>query len=173
MNSERAGLIVLCVLLSLFAMLFTIGFISTTTASYSMDRYTEQVCTFSEYKLQVIERRGTYSEVYYVYVQEYEKPLKIGQIVSDLVNQRVLKGLEEGDQITVLVDKKQNLISLEHQGEYVLTYEEYVAEHEKNDGVGVIVTLILSCASWGLIIFLIVHYKKTGMISDVVPRRRH
>ena len=83
----------------------------------------------------------------------------------------MLNGLEEGDQITVLFDKKRNLSSLEHQGEYVLTYEEYVAEHERNDGVGVIVTLIMSCISWGLIIFLIVRYKKTGMISDVVPRR--
>ncbi|MBQ2806287.1 MAG: hypothetical protein IJF08_04490 [Clostridia bacterium] len=47
-----------------------------------------------------------------------------------------------------------------------------MAEHERNDGVGVIVTLIMSCISWGLIIFLIVRYKKTGMISDIVPRRR-
>jgi len=171
-NSEKIGLIVLCVFLSLFAMLFTAGFIATTTASYSMDRFTEQVCTFSEYELKVYEHRGSDSEVYYICVQEYEKPLEIDQIVSDLVNRRVLNGLEKGDQITVLFDKKRNLSSLEHQGEYVLTYEEYVAEHERNDGVGVIVTLIMSSISWGLIIFLIVRYKKTGMISDIVPRRR-
>ena len=172
MNSEKIGLIVLCVFLSLFAMLFTAGFIATTTASYSMDRFTEQVCTFSEYELKVYERRGSDSEVYYIYVQEYEKPLEIDQIVSDLVNRRVLNGLEKGDQITVLFDKKRNLLSLAHQGEYVLTYEDYVAEHEKNTGLGVIVMLIMSCISWGLIIFLIVRYKKTGMISDIVPRRR-
>ena len=171
MKAEKIGLIVVCVFLSLFAVLFTAGFIGTTTASYSMDRFTEQSCTFLEYEYQVIERKNGDIERYYVYVQEYEKPLEIDQIVFDQVNRRVLNGLEEGDQITVLFDKKRNLSSLEHQGEYVLTYEEYVAEHERNDGVGVIVTLIMSCISWGLIIFLIIHYKKTGMISDIMPRR--
>lgn len=172
MIAEKIKMITLCTVLSFFAMLFTIGFIGMTTASYSKDRYTEQACTFLEYEYQVIELKNGDVERYFVYVQEYEKPLKISQNAFDQVNRRVLNRLEEGDQITVLFDKKRNLSSLEHQGEYVLTYEEYVAEHERNDGVGVIVTLIMSCISWGLIVFLIVHYKKTGGISDIVRNRR-
>ena len=172
MMAEKIKMITLCTVLSIFAMLFTIGFIGMATASYSKDCYTEQACTFLEYEYQVIELKNSDVERYFVYVQEYEKPLEIDQIVSDLVNRRVLNGLEKGDQITVLVDKRRNLISLAHQGEYVLTYEDYVAEHEKNTGVGVIVMLIMSCISWGLIVFLIVHYKKTGGISDIVRNRR-
>ena len=172
MMAEKIKMITLCTVLSIFAMLFTIGFIGMATASYSKDCYTEQACTFLEYEYQVIELKNGDVERYFVYVQEYEKPLKISQNAFDQVNRRVLNDLEEGDQITVLVDKRRNLSSLEHQGEYVLTYEEYVAEHERNDGVGVIVTLIMSCISWGLIVFLIVHYKKTGGISDIVRNRR-
>ena len=103
--------------------------------------------------------------------KEYAKPLQIDNLVFDQANRRVLNDLKQGDQITVLLDKKQNVISMEYQGRYVLTYEDYAAEHENNNTVGVIVTLILSCASWGLIIFLIVHYIKTGRVSDVLPRR--
>ena len=171
MKSEKIMLIVVCVLLSLFGILFGMGFISTTTASYSKDQYTEQACTFLAYEYEIWERKGADWESYEIYVQEYAKPLEIDHLVFDQVNRRVLNNLEQGDQITVLLDKKLNVISIEHQGEYVLTYEDYVAEHGNNDTIGVIVTLVLCCACWGVIIFLIVHYKKTGRVSDVLPKR--
>ena len=167
MKSEKIMLIVLCVLLALFGVLFGMGFVSTTTASYSKDQYTEQTCTFLTYEHEV----GADWESYEICVQEYAKPLQIDNIVFDQVNRRVLNDLKQGDQITLLLDKKQNVISMEYQGRYVLTYEDYVAEHENNNTVGVIVTLILSCACWGVIIFLIVHYIKNGRVSDVLPRR--
>ena len=171
MKSEKIMLIVVCVLLALFGILFGMGFVSTTTASYSKDQYTEQTCTFLTYEYEVWERKGADWESYEIYVQEYAKPLQIDNLVFDQVNRHVLNDLKQGDQITVLLDKKQNVISMEYQGRYVLTYEDYAAEHENNNTVGVIVTLILSCACWGVIIFLIVHYIKTGRVSDVLPRR--
>ena len=102
MNSEKIALIVLCVFFSLFAMLFTAGFIATTTASYSMDRFTEQVCTFSEYELKVYEHRGSDSEVYYIYVQEYEKPLKC-QLDCELSKKS--RSLHEHEQIPAIFSK--------------------------------------------------------------------
>ena len=169
---EKSALVINCVIFLALAILFGTCFVVLAGTTYSEDRYTEQICTFSECDYVVHERGGARGTEYYdVYVQEYEKPLQIDQIVFDQVNKSVLFDLKEGDQITVLLDQKNHVISMAHDGQYVLTYEDYVAEHESNNTVGVFATLILCGMCLGLVIFLIFRYKKTGRVLDVLPKR--
>lgn len=166
MKSGKISLIVLCVIFSALAILFGVGFVFLAGTNYSEDQYLEQTCTFLDCEHVVHERISDADVEYYeIYVQEYEKPLQIDLIVFDQVNKSLLFDLDEGEVITVLLDKKNHVISMSHDGQYVLSYEDYVAEHESNNTVGVFVTLIMCGMSVGIVIVLIVYYKKHGIID--------
>lgn len=166
MKSGKITLIVPCVIFSALAILFGAGFVFYAGTNYSEDQYSEQTCTFLDYDHVVrVSTKGLNSEWYDIYVQEHEKPLQIDQIVFDQINKSVLFDLNEGDEITVLLDKKNKVISMAHDGQYALTYEDYVAEHERNNTVGIFASLIMCGMSVGIIIFLVAYYKQYGKID--------
>ena len=118
-------------------------------------------CTVVEYEL-VSTAKSSY---YFIYVEEYEKPLEIDNIVMNVIDREALLELEAGD--TILVSHYEgkrsfNLYTLSHADKTILAYEDYLAEHEGNNTIGIWVTGVLSLSSIALLIANTIHYKKTG-----------
>ena len=174
MKSEKILCIVFCVMISLLALLSVAGIITLARAeiSYATTQLIQESCTFIKYEYEVIERRkGDDIERYYIYVKEYTEPLEIDNIVSDQVNKIVLRDLQEGDMITLSIDQKRNVLSAEHNGQYIVSYEDYVAKHSRNNIVGIIVSALFFCFCVIFLIVCVVRYKKTGMVSDILAYR--
>lgn len=109
-------------------------------------------CTFIKYEY--IEYRYSKSSkmrYYNIYVEEYDKPLQVDNIVYKRINKDLLLQLNEGDTIKVsLLEEKEKfyLYSLSCGGVYILSYEDYLSEHESNDSIGSIVLPALLCMSF-------------------------
>ena len=128
-------------------------------------------CTVVEYELITASK----SSYYFIYVEEYEKPLEIGNVTKNVINREVLLELEAGDTIVVSYyegKRSLNLYSLAHGEKTILAYEDYLAEHEGNNTVGIWVTGALSLASIALLIVNTLRYKKTGECISLQGRYR-
>ena len=127
----------------------------------SVDELYYEQCTYvnSEY---VSVGRGYHN--YYIYVEEYNEPLKIDNIVVNKTHEELLFSLNEGDIISVSIvdNNKLNLFSISFNGEYILSYEDYLDEHNGNNIVGIVVTAVISCIALGILVFGSIYYKKTG-----------
>lgn len=166
MKSEKILCIVFCVIFSLLALLpvACIITLARAEASYATTQLTQESCTFIKYEYET----GADVKRYHIYVQEYTEPLEIDNIISDQVNKIVLRDLQEGDMITLSIDQKRNVLSAEHNGQYIVSYEDYVAKHSRNNIMGIIVSALFFCFSVISLIACIVHYKKTGKVSDIL-----
>ena len=47
---------------------------------------------------------------------------------------------------------------------FVLSYDDYLARHTKNNRIGIVVTSIMITITASLLVFGIIYYKKTGKI---------
>lgn len=125
------------------------------------DSLVYETCTVVEYELVSTAKSSHYS----IYVEEYEKPLEIDNIVMNVIDREALLELEAGDTIVVSHyegKRSFNLYTLSHADKTILAYEDYLAEHEGNNTIGIWVTGVLSLSSIALLIANTIHYKKTG-----------
>lgn len=169
MPNNKKNYIIQNILLSFLVILFT-GFLIgvLTIKEYpNKDELKYKNYTFVNYEY--VKRTGRYGsrEKYYIYVKEYEKPLEIDNIVVKKTNLDVLKTIQPDDIIVVSIreyDDNLDIYSFEYNGDYVLTYEDYLSRHNSNNKTGIIVTSILSGVTLSLLIFGIIYYKKTGKL---------
>ena len=127
----------------------------------SSEELTYEQCTYikSEY---VSVGRGYHN--YYIYVEEYNEPLKIDNIVINRTNEELLFSLNKGDTIIVSIydNGKLDLFSVSYNNDYILSYEDYLTEHNGNNTVGKISTAVMSCIALGFLVGESIYYKKTG-----------
>ena len=132
----------------------------------SEDSLVYEECTFIKYEYKEIKyRRTSTMKYYYLYVEEYDEPFIIDNIVFSKTNEEALQNLMGGDKITVSLfeDKdKLYLYSASYKQSDILSYEAYFVEHESNDSIGVIVCSVLLCMSLALFIAEVYYYKKNG-----------
>lgn len=122
-------------------------------------------CTFVKYEFEQKKgARGSVYNHYYIYVEEYEEPLEIDEMVFQSIKESELLSLRSGDKITVSISDKAYLYSLFYGDDYIWSYEDYLIVHKDNDKVGFIVASMLSCLGFVPFIIGIIHYKKTGEI---------
>ncbi len=154
----------------LLAGLFIWGFFSLMfTEKYpSADSLVYENCTVVDYEL-VSTGRASW---YYIYVEEYEKPLEIGTIVMREIDRDALRWMNAGDTIVVSHyegKRSLNLYALSHGDTVILSYEDYLTAHDGNDSVGVVITAVMALLQIGLLIANTVYYKRTGRC---LPMRR-
>lgn len=124
-------------------------------------------CTFIRYEYE--KNIGTHgsSKKCLIYVNEYETPLEIDNIVVNEINANVLNSIKSGDEIVVSIQydhDKYNLYSMAYKERFVLSYDDYLTRHTKNNRIGIVVTSIMIAITASLLIFGIIYYKKTGKI---------
>ena len=112
-------------------------------------------------------RKGTknVSERYYIFVNEYDKPLEIDNIVFDKVNRNALDNLISGDVLTVSIreyNDNYDLYSIAMNENYILSYEDYLTCHNRNNTLGLIIIPIVISIAIFILVFGIIRYKKTG-----------
>ena len=130
------------------------------------DSLTYDECTLVEYELITTSKRA----YYYIYVEEHQKPLEIDSIVIDRIDRDALLALNPGDTMVVSTyegKKALTLYSLSHGNKTILAYEDYLAEHNENNTVGIVFTSIASFVSLGLFIGNMIYYRKKGNILPV------
>lgn len=105
------------------------------------------------------------SERYYIFVIEYDKPLELDNIVYDIVNRDALDNLISGDVLTVSIREyngNYDLYSIAMNENYILSYEDYLTCHNKNNTIALIFIPILISIAGFILVFGIIRYKKTG-----------
>lgn len=130
----------------------------------SEDALTFQECTFMKW-----EKKTAYRYVrYFVYVEEYEAPLEIDNIVLCKVNKDILSQLKQGDKVTVSISEAKNkwkVHAISYQGTPILAFEDYIVQHKRNDRIGTVICSVLSIAFLGGFVANIVYYRKNGNIK--------
>ena len=143
-----------------------IGTIECSKIDYpSIESLSYEICTFSYFKKETMDRRTSTTERYYIYVEEYNEPLVIDNNTFDKVNHFALSYIKEGSEITVslnIEDDEIEVYSLKYKDKYVLSYEDYLDVHTRNSKIGVVVLSILSGIDLTLLIAEVVYFKKTG-----------
>ena len=118
-------------------------------------------CTF----VRCEQKNTAKSSRYYIYVEEYEKPLEIDNIVLGQIDREALLALELGDKITVSKydgKKEYTLYSLSHGETGILLYEDYLLRHNKNNAIGMVISSVFLSMVVGIFIWSVYYYKKTG-----------
>ena len=138
----------------------------TTTDYPTKESLVYEECTFIKYEYIVKENHNHSTTRYYnIYVEEYDKPLEIDNIIYDRIHQGLLSTLEKGDKITVSIKHHKNdmnLYEMSYGEKYILSYDDYLDAHKENDEIGFILAPVLICLISGLIIAEAVHYKLKG-----------
>lgn len=117
-------------------------------------------CTFKWYDHEVERRRVNY---YYIYVNEYDKPLKIDGKVFKETDEKALSEIEMMDKITVSIFNKGDdlyLYSVSHGDVQILSYDVFVSEHMRANEIQFYSSMAIGplCLARG--IYCIVNYKK-------------
>ena len=143
-----------------FFLYFLVGVV--TIGKYpSADSLVYEECTF----VRCEQKNTAKSSRYYIYAEEFEKPLEIDNIVIGQIDREALLALEEGDTITISKyegRKEYTLYSMSHGETDILSYENYLSKHTGNNTTGIVVCSILLCMTVGLFIGAVIHYRKTG-----------
>lgn len=127
----------------------------------SADSLVYEECTF----VRCEQKNTAKSSRYYIYVEEYEKPMVIDNIVISQINREALLSLEVGDMITVCKyegKKEYTLYSLSHGETGILLYEDYLLRHNKNNATGMVISSVFLSMVVGIFIWSVYYYKKTG-----------
>ena len=160
-KKEKTTFILFTAVTLCFALLFLVCFIALALTRYpSPDTLSYEACTFVKYQ----DKNLTKSEEYSVYVEEYDEPLKIDTVVYSKVSKEALSKLEAGDTVTISLVKKNFLFlcAMSYNETSILSYEDYVAEHNATNRVGMIVTACLTLALFCPLVINLVYYIKTG-----------
>ena len=128
----------------------------------SADALVYETCTFARY-----ERIswGKYGASYYIYVEEYGKPLEIDSLSIRGIDREALEAVKAGDSIVVSKEEGKNsfpLYALSHGDRDILAYEDFLAQQKRNDHVGAIVVGLFSLLPIGLLAANVILYRKTG-----------
>ena len=154
------GITIFYILLLIFSLLFIVQLIFVNSYPDKNElKYEQYTYVNHEY---VSMGKGYYE--YHIYVEEHDEPLKIDKFVEDKVDEELLVLLKKGDVITVCVyDKKDlDLFLLMYNDSDILSYNDYLSEHKKNNNAGIVMFSFISLVC---IIYLIkgsINYKKTG-----------
>ena len=116
----------------------------------NINSLTYEECTFIEYEY-IEYRYSKYGKTKYynIYVEEYDKPLKTDDLVYKCINKDVLDELDSGDTVKVSLSKEENKIEIYAMffgGDSVLTYDDYLTEHKKDEAVGYVFLPVILCA---------------------------
>lgn len=127
----------------------------------SKDELKYEECTYIKYEYV---SSGNTEHQYYIYVEEYNAPLKIDNIVINKTNEELLFSLNSGETIIVSIedDSEFYLFSISYNSKYILSYEDFLSEHDSNNVIGIIVTSIMASISLAFLIGGSIYYKKTG-----------
>ena len=157
---------------SVFFLALTLFFVWALFGVMLIEEYPEKAeltyeeCTFIKYeKIERRYNRHSKMRYYYLYVEEYDQPLEIDNIVFPVTNEEALQRLKQGDKVTVSLYEYKGEINLYEAfcgSDSILNYEDYLSKHNGNNELGVIVCSVFICASIGLLFAGIVHYRKTG-----------
>ena len=143
-----------------FFLYFLVGVV--TIGKYpSADSLVYEECTF----VRCEQKNTAKSSRYYIYVEEYEKPMVIDNIVISQINREELLSLEVGDKITVSKydgKKEYTLYSLSHGETGILLYEDYLLRHNKNNATGMVISSAFFSVVVSIFIWSVYYYKKTG-----------
>ena len=120
-----------------------------------------EICTYLSYEYKYV-GRGSYQ--YRIFVEEYDEPLIIDNIVQRKTNETLLKSLKSGEELKISIDNTESLhlYEISARGDEILSYENYLLLHSKNDRVGIIFTSLSSAIFFTLLVTGIIYYKKTG-----------
>ena len=128
----------------------------------SADALVYETCTFARY-----ERIswGKYGASYYIYVEEYGKPLEIDSISLRAIDREALEAVKAGDSIVVNKEEGNgsfSLYALSHGDRDILAYEDLLAQQKRDDNVGAIFVGLFSLLPIGLLAANVILYRKTG-----------
>ena len=128
----------------------------------SADALVYETCTFAR-----CERVswGKYGDNYYIYVEEYGKPLEIDSISIRGIDREALEAVKAGDSIVVSKEEGTNsfpLYALSHGDRDILAYEDLLAQQKRDDNVGAIGVGLFSLLHIGLLAANVILYRKTG-----------
>ena len=167
--AQRTTVITHCALMLVVFLMFSYAlFFFLTNDDPSKDSLVYEDCTFITYKF--IDKKQKY---YNIYVDEYDIPLEIDNIVFDRTNVNALQNLKKGDSVTVSLRPFKDTFTIYEMycaENYILSYEDYLNAHSENaDGMIKISTIFIILSS-GMIITEIIYFKKTGKVLPW-PRR--
>ena len=167
MNRKRFPVTVLgilCFCFSVFYLVCLIGVINIDPYP-SEDSLIYENCSFVKYEYILKRSTRSKSERYHIYVEEYDKPLEIDNIVFHMTNEDVLFHLEPGAQVAVSIREskdKLTLYTIAYDGVNILSYDDYVKIHTRNNNTGIVVLSALFCVSLGLCFAEYIHIKRHG-----------
>lgn len=128
----------------------------------SADALVYETCTFAR-----CERVswGKYGDNYYIYVEEYGKPLEIDSISLRAIDREALEAVKAGDSIVVTKEEGNGsfpLYALSHGNQDILAYEDFLAQQKRDDNVGAVLVGLFSLLPIGLLAANVILYRKTG-----------
>ena len=163
-EKQRARFVAVSVLLLLLAVLHIGGSLALTLVEKypSADALVYETCTFARY-----ERIswGKYGASYYIYVEEYGKPMEIDSLSIRGIDREALEAVKAGDSIVVSKEEGKNsfpLYALSHGDRDILAYEDFLAQQKRDDNVGAIFVGLFSLLHIGLLAANVILYRKTG-----------
>ena len=165
-KDNKIQFIIMCSVLFILIIIFVIFLIGVLSIKYpNKEDLKYEECTFIKYEF--IENRSvkSSSKHYNIYVEEYDKELRIDNIIYDDINKELLDKLKKGDKIIISVRENNeiyDIYSMSYKNNYILSYEAYLNGHYKNDKIGLIVIPIFIFITGGLLLFGIIYYKKTS-----------
>ena len=153
---------IVVIIFTLFT-LFCLIWLSFFTNYPTSNELTYQEYTFIDYQFIEHIRRPTSTRYYEIYVKELEKPIRIDNIVYSKTNQELLDFIKPNEVILVSIKqtkKRPIAYAIKYQDDYILTYEDYLYKHQKNDTTGIVVSSIMTCVAISLFIYFIYALKK-------------
>lgn len=163
-EKQRTRFVAVSVLLLLLAVLHIGGsLVLALVESYpSADALVYETCTFAR-----CERVswGRYGASYYIYVEEYGKPLEIDSISLRAIDREALEAVKAGDSIVVSKEEGNgsfSLYALSHGDRDILAYEDLLAQQKRDDNVGAVFVGLFSLLPIGLLAANVILYRKTG-----------
>ena len=122
-------------------------------------------CTFKYFELGRSDPNSSNINKCYIYVEKYNIPLEIDNIVYRDSYKEELSKLKSKDELIVSFEKEEssyNLYSLETKNTIIISYDDYLCKHENQRQIGITIFSIFTSVSILLLIIEIIYYKKTG-----------
>ncbi len=166
-NKAKNVLKMHCAVISLFIIFFSVAVYCFSTIDYpSEDALVYEDCTFIRYEYKKEESsKGSVTKYYNIYVEEYDTPLEIDNIVYDNIDARVLHNLMAGDIVTVSIREfkdTRSLYALSFGEKCILSYDEYLDVHTSNSDIMIKLLIGLLILTSGWLIGEIIYFQRTG-----------
>lgn len=153
--------------------LFTFLFIQSLTTTYpDKSELQYETCTYVDYEHEKHSSgKGRTSHSYKVYVEEYDVPLIIDNIVFPAVPEARFSTLKKGDKVTLSIESSDDMLyfyTLSADGYDILSYDEYLEKHNSNNKTGIYLLPIMIIMSLGLMLkgFLALKNNRTSKRSS-------